>query len=347
MKHNSYTNDLLIRAARGERTERTPIWLMRQAGRTDPEYLALRLQCGLPLHELFKHPDLAAEISLLPKRIGVDAIIYFQDILTPLTPMGAEFKFGPGPAISNAVRTVEQVNALREYDVSQELPFIEGIFERVHTALRSELPVLGFAGAPFTLAVFLVEGKSFGEKAEATFAFLREQPEAFRQMLEKITRVTIDYLRYQIACGAAAVQLFESAAYLLNEEMYREWALPYQQEILDALRGTAPTIMFARDWADADSLAAAGADIVSLSDRITIGEYRSHFGKDALVQGNLDNKLLAYGDTATIEKEAISCLTQGNHQGHIFNLGHGLLSETPFERVVDLVNLVRTTRIDR
>jgi len=337
----TYENDLVLRAACGKQTSRTPIWMMRQAGRTDPEYLRLREEAALPLEDLFHHPEWAARISLLPKRIGVDAIIYFQDILTPLGPMGAPFVFAPGPKLAHPVRTPADVEALTTFDAAAELPFIPDILGRVAEQLDGEMPVLGFSGAPLTLAVFLIEGGSFGADAPNTKQFINEQPEAMHALLTKLTEVTIDYLQLQIESGIVAWQLFESAAHLFDVPQYRAFALPYQQQVFDALRGLTPSIMFAREWNDLTTLHASGSDILSLPSTITIADARQTLGEDLRVQGNLDNKLLIDGAWPDIETAAAKALREGNRQGHIFNLSHGLLSTTPFEKVTTLVDFVR------
>jgi uroporphyrinogen decarboxylase len=336
-------NDLLLRAARGERTGRVPVWLMRQAGRTDPAYRALKAESGLPLEDLFRHPEWAARLSLLPQRIGVDAIIFFQDILTLLAPMGAPFVFAPGPVFERAVRTAGDIDALHGYDVAAELGFVPETFRLIHEALAGELPVLGFAGAPLTLLYFLAEGKSFGHEAPAAQALLEDDPASAHRLLDKLTVMTIDYLKLQVEAGAAALQLFESAAYLLTEQTYREFALPYQQRIFDALRGTVPTIMFAREWNNLEQLGAAGADILSLPSTVTITEARRRLGDGLVVQGNLDNRLLAEGSHEDIAAAARACIADGGRRGHIFNLNHGLLKETPFENVQYLIQVVKET----
>jgi len=338
----TYRNDLMERAFRGEETERPPIWLMRQAGRTDPEYNAFRERDGRQLDELFRDPDAATFVSLLPRRLGVDAIIYFQDILTPLAPMGCEFVFRPGPVTSAPIRRAEDVNALRPYDVADRLPF--RTLGNIQKELDGEMPVLGFAGAPLTLAVFMIEGRSFGASAASTLAFLDEQPDAAGRLLEKLTAMTIDYLTMQIEAGAFAVQLFESAAFLLTSEQYRRWALPYQQQIVDAVNGRAPTIMFAREWDDVTDLDASGADVLSLHSNITIADARALVGRDRVIQGNLDNQLLKNGPREVIETETRAIIESGECRGHVFNLNHGLLRDTPYEHVQFLVNLVRSYR---
>lgn len=336
-----YENDLFLRAARGERTERPPIWLMRQAGRTDPEYLKLKEEAGLSLGALFRHPELAARISLLPRRIGVDAIIYFQDILTPLAPLGAPFVFRPGPVLETPVREPGDIERFHDYGVAEELPFIADIFRLIRRELNGAMPVLGFAGAPFTLAAFILEGGSFGGTASMATEFFREHPRAAHVLLDKLTKITVDYLRFQIEAGADAVQLFESAAPVLTAEHYREFALPYQQRIFEAVRGHAPTIAFARDIEDVRLLDASGADILSLPSSVTIKEAREIVGEDRVVQGNLDNRLLADGSLGAITEAALACIESGECRGHIFNLNHGLLRRTPFENVCHLVETVR------
>ena len=339
-------NDTILKALRGEKTPYTPIWMMRQAGRTDPAYLRYKEEAGLPLEDLFRHPEHSAEITLLPKRFGVDALIYFQDILTPLAPMGAEFIFAPGPQLREPCDTVAAIEALQPFDVARELPFVGETFDRLLSQLRGEIPVLGFAGAPLTLAVFILEGKSFGEKAEKAMAFLESEPEVLHRLLDRITTMTIDYLKYQAACGVAAVQLFESAAFLLTPAQYHEFALPYQQRIFEALKGVVYTINFAREWDSLTDLDAAGADVVSLPASVTVREARAQLGPDRVLQGNLDNRLLAYGDEAAIAAAVRECVEGGEHRAHIFNLSHGLLRETPFKRVTGLVEQVKAIRLD-
>ncbi|NKB68387.1 MAG: uroporphyrinogen decarboxylase [Candidatus Latescibacteria bacterium] len=333
-------NDLFVRAAQGERTERTPVWLMRQAGRTDPAYLALKEKAGLPLEELFRHPELAARISLLPRRLGIDAIIFFQDILTPLTPMGAHFVFAPGPVLADKLDKPEQIDALQPYEVAPHLGFVGETLARLQDELAGSLPVLGFAGAPLTLAFFILEGRSFGDAAPATFDFIQRHPETTHRLLDKLTDQTIRYLQYQARAGATAVQLFESAAFLLTPQLYREFALPYQQRIFAALKGEVTTIQFARDWPRLDDLAAAGADIISLPSSISVDQARAQLGPDQVFQGNLDNQLLAQGPLEEISRQAVACVRAGQQRGHIFNLDHGLLRHTPYEHILHLVRAV-------
>lgn len=336
-----YANDLLTRAIAGETTERPPVWLMRQAGRTDPVYNAYKQEAGLPLEKLFQHPEHAAHISLMPLRLGIDAIIYFQDILTPLGPMGCEFVFRPGPVTENPITSRDDIDRLETFDIAEEVGFIGETFDRIYAELDGEMPVLGFAGAPMTLAVFMIEGKSFGLSAEKAFAFFEEHPDDTHVLLDKLADMTIPYLKHQIAHGAAGVQLFESAAFLCTSEQYRTFALPYQQKIFAALEGTVPTIQFAREWDNVIDLGEAGADIVSLPSSIGIRDARTMLGEDQIVQGNLSNTLLRDGPLEEIEMVARNIVAQGECRGHIFNLDHGLLRDTPYEHIQHLMGVLR------
>lgn len=336
-----FANDLLLRAIAGETTERPPVWLMRQAGRTDPVYNAYKEEVGLPLEKLFAHPEHAAHISLMPRRLGIDAIIYFQDILTPLGPMGCEFVFRPGPETDTPIRNREDIDRLTPYEMSEHVGFIGETFDRIYATLDGEMPVLGFAGAPLTLAVFMLEGKSFGTRAEKAFAFFEQHPEDTHVLLDTLADMTIPYLEYQVAHGAVGVQLFESAAFLCTPEQYRTLALPYQQKIFAALKGKVPTIQFAREWDDVADLGEAGADVVSLPSSVRIRDARKILGADQVVQGNLSNRILRDGPLEEIEALARDCVAQGGCRGHIFNLDHGLLRDTPYTHIQHLMKVLK------
>ncbi len=338
-----------MRAARGERTRRTPVWLMRQAGRCDPAYRALRADVSLELEALFRHSDLAAQISLLPHRWGVDAIILFQDILSPLTGMGAPFIFRPGPKPATPFAAIEAFKTLHNFDMAEEMPHIARVFALLREQAGATMPLLGFAGAPLTLLAFLAEGGSPPHDLPKTRKLISEAPHIVHETLQTLTDMTIDYLRYQIACGADAVQLFESAAQRLTAAEYQALALPWQQRIFEALRGQAPTIFFARltdNHIPLETLAASGADILSLHAEVSITQARQQLGPALRIQGNLDNQLLVNGDRDAIAEAAAACLEQGENRGHIFNLSHGLLANTPFENVRFLVDFVKSHTID-
>ena len=334
-------NDLLLRAARREKTERTPVWMMRQAGRTDPAYRALRERVDRPLEVLFSDPDVAAEVSLLPKRLGVDAIIFFQDILTPLTPMGAPFVFRPGPVLENPVRTAAGVEALRSFDPSDELGFVDRTLRLVREQLAGELPLLGFAGSPFTLACFLIEGKSPGRDPAHVRAMMRDDAPTMHRLLDRLADMTAAYLAFQIEAGADAVQLFESLADILTEAEYEEFAHPYHVKILSRLSGRVPTILFAKECPSVALMAASGADVLSVGSCVDLADAKRRFGDRVAFQGNVDNQLLVTGTAGQIDAAIADCLRAGGGQGHILNLNHGLLQETPFENVQRFVTTAR------
>ena len=333
--------DLLLRAARREHTERTPVWLMRQAGRFDPEYRKIREGSGLPLEELFRQPELAAEISLLPRRLGVDAIIYFQDILTPLAPMGARFVFRPGPMLDQPLRTADDIRALNSYDAASELPFISQSLQLVKKALDGALPLLGFAGAPLTLACFMIEGRSPGGKAGHTRALLHEHPALMHELLNKLTEMTAEYLSIQIDAGADAVQLFESAADLFSPEEYEQFAHPYHSKVFAQLAGRAPTILFVKNQPFVELMASSGADVLSIGVNVDLTTAQSDFGDRVAFQGNVDHNLLVDGSFEEIDRAVLDCIEAGGSRGHILNLSSGLDKDTPFENVCRFIETAK------
>ncbi len=335
-------NDLLLRAARRERTERTPVWLMRQAGRFDPRYRKIRERVNLPLEDLFRQPDLAAEISLLPKRLGVDAIIFFQDILTPLAPMGSKFVFRPGPMLEKPIRTPEDVDALRPFDVADELDFVPETLRLLREGLAGELPLLGFAGAPLTLAFFLIEGGSPGPDSTHTRALMHDEPETMHRLLDLLADMTADYLGLQIEAGVDAVQLFESAANLLSPGDYQRFAHPYQVKVFAELAARVPTILFVKDQPFVELMACSGADVLSIGSCVDLADVRSRLGHRVALQGNVDHRLLVTGSFEQIDQAVRDCIEAGDHQGHILNLGSGLDKDTPFENVCRFIETAKT-----
>lgn len=340
---NPGNDPLILRALRGETTERTPVWLMRQAGRSDPEYRAYREHHPLPLEDLFRSVEHAVEISLLPKRIGVDAVIFFQDILTPLAPMGAPFVFRPGPHLDRPVDSPSEVNRLKQCEPERDLPFVGETLRELRSRLNGETGLLGFAGAPLTLLFFLVAGKSPG-RGETAKAFLREEPALAHALLDRLAAMTADYLDYQIDSGAQAVQLFESIADLLTEEEYREFALPSQVRVFETMRSTAPKILFAKGFPHFNLMKESNADALSVTNGRSIAEIREEIGRETILQGNVSNRLLVEGPVERIRAEAEGCIASGDHRGHVLNLDHGILPETPWEHVQAFVDAARTTR---
>ncbi|HNZ48165.1 MAG TPA: uroporphyrinogen decarboxylase family protein [Candidatus Hydrogenedentes bacterium] len=340
---------LFMQALRGEKTPRVPVWFMRQAGRCDPAYLALREKSGLPLEHLFRSPDLAARISLLPLAWGVDAIIFFQDILTILEGMGAFFRFAPGPVLANPERFLTEPGALHRCDVREAMPFVGESLTLIRQSAGQEYPLLGFAGAPLTLLAFLSEGKSPSSELSVLRSMMRNCPERVDALLDLLTVMTVDYLKYQFSGGADAVQLFESCAHLFSRDEYLRFALPSQQRIFAALKGFGPTILFSRlDEAGVqlEDLGAAGADVLSLPSCFSITAARAQLGDSLVVQGNVDNVLVADGSKDAIARATEECLAEGQSRGHILNLGHGVLPRTPLKNLVHILETARGYEVD-
>ncbi|MCH8342374.1 MAG: uroporphyrinogen decarboxylase [Planctomycetes bacterium] len=336
------TNDLLLRAARGERTERTPVWLMRQAGRFDPKYREIRQGCGLQLEELFRNPQLAAEITMLPVRFGVDAAILFQDILTPLAPMGAPFVFRPGPLLAHPIRVPGDLERLRSFDSREELGFVRTSIELVRSELADTLPLIGFAGAPLTLATFMIEGGSPGDSVDRTRALMQGEPALCHQLLDLLARITADYLMMQIEAGVHVVQLFESVADLFTCAEYELFAQPYQEAVLRALKGSCPTILFVNEQPYLDLMVRTGADVLSVGRCVALSEARRRYGDQVAFQGNVDNRVLRDGDFDQIDEAVGRCLIAGARAGHILNLNHGVVRDTPVENVCRFIETAKS-----
>lgn len=349
-------NDLVLRAARCLPVERVPVWMMRQAGRSDPLYREIREKCNLPLERLFRtcpaplldeDVELAVKISLLPKRIGVDAIIVYKDILTPLAPMGAQFRFLPGPILDQPIRTQTQVDSLCPLDEPYvQLEFTGCVIRTLKETLNSELPLIGFAGAPLTLAFFMIAGESpmkrgvgISEKAVPVFEMMKDAPQLMHYLLDKLTDMTIQYLNYQISQGIQIVQLFESIADVLSLEMYREFALPYHQKIFAEINSDTPSIIFAKECAYVNLMHQSGADVLSVGKCVDIGKTKTELEGSVAFQGNVDNDILRDGTFSDITEAVHTCLKQGRQTGHILNLSHGLHRDTPFENVKHFVHI--------
>ena len=333
-------NDRLLRVLNHLPVDRVPVWMMRQAGRTDPEYNQLKKNDGRALEKLFADPEIAIKISLLPKRLGVDAIIMFQDILTPLTPAGAGFHFAPGPILEKPVRTMAQVKALRAFDPGVHLQSVSQILKGLNAELKGELPVLGFAGSPMSLAFFMIAGRSPNQKIEEVLAFIEEQADITQALLEWLTVMTIDYLNFQIASGAHAVQLFESFADVIPLEIYKKFVQPTHEKIFSALATTAPSILFTKESPHLDLMLQSGASVLSVGNCIDLG-YAQKQAPEMIFQGNVDNKTLADGTKEDITQAIQKCFEQTGRKNHILNLNHGLLERTPFENVQHFVNAAK------
>ena len=354
-------NDLLLRAARRLPVERVPVWMMRQAGRSDPKYRALREKIDLPLERLFRtipcsysdqEVEWAIEISLLPRRIGVDAIIVYKDILTPLCPMGVHFRFAPGPVLDSPIRTRAQIEALQPLnDPASQMAFTGKIISGLRETLDGEMPLIGFAGSPLTLAFFMVAGTSpmaasggVSDAARSVFQMMDEEPELFHELLQRLTQMTINYLNYQISEGAQAVQLFESIADQINLPRYQTFVQPYHQQIFAALDSSAPSILFTKECSYLSLMLESGADVLSVGKCVDLAIAQKEAKGKVAFQGNVDNALLRDGTCDDITDAVNRCLQRGGKIGHILNLSHGLYRDTPFENVKHFVSAAKAAQ---
>jgi uroporphyrinogen decarboxylase len=334
--------DRFLRACRRQPVDCTPVWFMRQAGRYMAAYQALRQRYSLL--DLCKTPELAAEVTLQPiQRLPVDAAIIFTDLLIPLEPMGAKLVFAPneGPVIENPIRSASDVEALRMVDPQAELAFTLEAIRMVCRELDGKVPLIGFAGAPFTLASYLIEGSGSRHYMQ-TKQLMYHQPEAWHGLLDKLASVAAAFLLAQIAAGARAVQLFDSWVGCLSPDDYRRYVLPYTTQVIESLRNAgAPVIHFGTDTAMLlDAMREAGSDVIGVDWRIPLDEAWRRIGPDVGIQGNLDPVAL-FAPLPEIERRVDDILQRaGNRPGHIFNLGHGILPETPVEHVQAVADLV-------
>jgi uroporphyrinogen decarboxylase len=320
---------LFLRACRCEPVERVPVWIMRQAGRYLPEYRAVRLKHNFL--EVCRTPELAVEVSLQPYRIlNVDAVIVFSDILIAAGAMGLPFELtDKGPVIESPLRTAAQIHELSMFDPEQETGFLTEAIRMLIRELGAEVPVLGFAAAPWTLACYMIEGHG-KDGFPAAKAMLNDNPELFRSLLNKIARATAAYLRAQIAAGAAAVQLFDTWVGELTLDRYREFALPATQLLIQEIgAGDTPVILYTK--ASSHLLAAAaesGATVLSVDWRVDLAAAREELGPGIALQGNVDPDILL-GSEQGVRKAARDAVEKTGGIGHILNLGHGILQQTP------------------
>jgi uroporphyrinogen decarboxylase len=330
----------LVRAARGLPVSRTPVWFMRQAGRSLPEYRALR--AGTAMLQACQDPDLVTEITLQPvRRHGVDAAILFSDIVLPLVVAGmdVEIKPGVGPVVANPVRSVADVDALPALEPDR-LDFLATAVRRLVAELGAT-PLIGFAGAPFTLATYLIEGGPSKEHAR-TKAFMYAEPAAWQRLLERLAVSAATFLRVQVDAGASAVQLFDSWAGVLSATDYATRVLPHSRAAFDGLgERTVPRIHFGVGTGELLPLIGdAGADVVGVDWRVPLDEAARRVGPGYSLQGNLDPAVLL-ADRATVDREVRRVVEQGRAaRGHLFNLGHGVLPDTDPGVLTHVVELV-------
>lgn len=334
---NANFNDIFLRALAGEKTSRPPVWLMRQAGRYMPEYMAVRSKVSFL--ELCKTPELACEVTLQPVDIlGVDAAILFSDILIPVEKMGVQLDFNPSPVISNPVRTQQDADRLVVYDPEKELPYVYEAIKLLISKLN--VPLIGFSGAPFTLASYMVEGggsKNFLELKK----LMHSSAKTYSTLMKKLTESTRLYLQAQIDAGCPVVQIFDTWAGILSTDDYREFVLPYVKELTNSLKN-AHVIYFAKDGAAYfDDLKELNCSGMGLDWKTDIDKADTMLDHKFILQGNMDPALL-FADKQSITKAAKRIIERGKKaKGHIFNLGHGIMPATPVDNVKHLVNIVK------
>jgi uroporphyrinogen decarboxylase len=334
-------NDRFLRACRREPVDRTPVWFMRQAGRYMSEYRALREKHTLL--DLCKNPELACKVTMQPLRLGVDAAILFADILLPLEPMGASFEFakGEGPVIHEPIARIEQIEKLRVIDPHEGLGYVLEAIRTIRKEIDGKVPLIGFAGGPFTLASYLIEGGKSAHFAK-TKRLMYAEPAAWRLLMEKLAEVVRRYLRAQIEAGAQAVQLFDSWVGQLSVEDYREYVQPHSKHILsDVMKAGVPVIHFGTGTqALLPSMRDAGGHVIGVDWKTPLGDAWKSVGYDHAVQGNMDPTVL-FAPLDVAKKHAKRVLeAAGGRQGHIFNLGHGILPETPVATVEAIIEYV-------
>ncbi len=337
-------NSTFLKACRGEKTEHTPIWLNRQAGRYMQEYHDVK--GSTKSLDFFKTPHLAAQVTCDAQRIlGVDAAILFADLLPILEPMGLVLDYipGVGPNIENPVRSNTDIDAIQIQDSAESMPYIAEAIQLIRRELPADIPLIGFGGAPFTLASYAIEGKG-----SRNYVFVKQlmygDTSAWNELMAKITTNAIDYLNYQINSGVQAVQIFDSWVGCLSPADYLEYVLPHSKRLIENISGRVPIIHFGTgNPALLPLMAQAGGDVMALDWRAPLVASWDKIGVKS-VQGNMDPIILC-ADKASVERKAKDLLDEVNGRpGHIFNLGHGIIPETPVENVKALVNLVQGYR---
>jgi uroporphyrinogen decarboxylase len=334
-------NDLLLRILRGEKTERTPVWMMRQAGRYLPEYRVLREKYGF--FERCQTPELACEITIQPVDIvGVDAAILFSDILVVPQAMGLEVQLieNKGPILPDPIQTANDLNRIRVPDVHETLGYVFDAIKMIKQKLNGRVPLIGFAGAPWTLLCYMVQGKGSKTFDEAK-AFCYQQPELAHQLLQMITDTTIAYLKGQVAAGADTVQIFDSWGGLLGPQDFENISLKYIRQIVAALKDEVPTIIFAKGaWFALEAMAATEAAGLGIDWCIKPQLARQFAGDNVTLQGNFDPaKLLS--PIPVIQKEVKEMLQAFGPGRHVANLGHGILPNVPVDHARAFVDTVK------
>ncbi|MDI6804837.1 MAG: uroporphyrinogen decarboxylase [Bacteroidota bacterium] len=337
-------NDLFLKACKRQPTERTPVWIMRQAGRYLPEYRAVRAKTDFLT--LCKTPELAAEVTIQPVDIiGVDAAIIFSDILVIPEAMGMELiveEGKGGPRFPSPIRSSSEIEKLSIPDPYDKLKYVMDALSLTKQNLAGRVPLIGFAGSPWTLATYMVEGRGKQEFKIIT-ELINERPKDAHKLLDKLARSAADYLSAQIESGANAVQIFDTWGGILPQEQFEEFSLRYIQQIVSSIkRKDEPVIVFCKDcWHSLEAIANTGCDVVGLDWTIDIGEARKLVGDKVALQGNMDPHKL-YEDEEKIRGEVKAILEKfGQGSGHVFNLGHGILPDVPVAHAKAFVNAVK------
>lgn len=334
-------NSRFLKAVRREPTDTTPLWIMRQAGRYLPEYMAVRRR--VTFMELCKRPDLAAEVTLTAQRVlGVDAAILFADLLPVLEPMGLQLEYaeGEGPVIHNPIRSASEVDRLRSLDDVSSMSFVFDAVRLIRRDLPPNIPLLGFSGAPFTLASYAIEGGGSRNYAKVKHLMFTDAG-AWSALMNCLVRTLVKYCLAQVAAGCQVIQLFDSWAGCLSPTDYREFVLPYTKALIDGIRQAAPVINFATgNPALLPLLREGGGDVIGIDWRVDLQDAWKTVGHDVAVQGNLD-PIVLLTDVPTIRRHTQRVLDAAEGRpGHIFNLGHGILPEVPPENAKALVEIV-------
>lgn len=337
-------NDLLIRAAQSQLTERPPVWMMRQAGRFMPEYWEIKNKYSFL--EMCKTPELAADVTMLPvDLLGIDAAILFSDILVTAEAMGGDLSFeqGVGPRFSNPVRSKGDVDNL-SVDCLDKLTYVADAIKVIQQRLNGKLPLIGFAGAPFTILSYLVEGGS-SKDFKKTKLMLNNEPELAHRILQKVADVTIQYLNMQIDAGVNAVQLFDSWALALSWNDYKEFSHKYNSYILANIKRSVPVISFCKGSSVfAPIMAEAKPDVISVDWNADLKNIKELLPEGIAVQGNLDPFVL-YADKAVIRRKIVDLFERMRGEtGFIFNLGHGIMPDIPFDNVKYAIDVVKEFR---
>ncbi|MEA2900943.1 MAG: uroporphyrinogen decarboxylase [Actinomycetota bacterium] len=329
---------LFLDACWGKPVARTPVWFMRQAGRSLPEYRAIRERHGM--FDVIRTPELAAEVTMQPvRRLGVDAAILFSDIVVPLTAIGIDIDLAPGPVVAEPFTSAADLDRLRPLQPETDMPYVLETVKLLVSEL--DVPLIGFAGGPFTLATYLIGSSKEQTKAKA---FMHSQPELWAQLLDRLADIVLASLRAQVGAGAAAVQLFDSWAGVLSPADYRRHVLPATRKVLGGLADLGvPRIHFGVGTGELlEAMHEAGADVVGVDWRVPLERARGRLGDEVPVQGNLDPAVCLAGDWDTVAGATRAVLdANGARPGHVFNLGWGVLPDTDpdvLRRVVDLVH---------